>query len=87
MVDSVRVDDRKGLGATLGIRTLFAGVMAKLEEVTRLPERGSLKVRPIPLLFAGASEPCIIRDVCGLTSIEWKGLKECTQLMQPAQRN
>jgi len=43
-VNSVGVNDGKGLGATLRVCAWFDGVVAKLEEVTCLPERGFLEV-------------------------------------------
>ena len=49
-MDSVDMDDGKGLCAALGVGTRFGRVVAKLEEVTCFPERGFFKVRPIPFL-------------------------------------
>ena len=43
-VNSVRVNNREGLSAALGICTQICRVMAELEEVTHFPERGLLEV-------------------------------------------
>ena len=51
-MDSVCMNDGEGLGTTLGVCTRFGRVVAKLEDITRVPERGFFKVRPVPLLYS-----------------------------------
>jgi len=50
-VNSVDVNNGKGLGARLGVRTVFGRMVTELEEITCLSERGFFKVRSVPLLF------------------------------------
>lgn len=50
-VNSIGVDNREGPGAALGVCTRIGRMMAKLEEVTRFPERGFHEVQAIPLLY------------------------------------
>lgn len=55
-VDAIGVDDSEHLGTVARVRTHFGRVVAKLEEVTGIPERGFLKIRTVPLLLKSASE-------------------------------
>lgn len=50
-MDSVRVNDGEGLGATLGVRAWVSRVVTKLEDVAGFPERGFFEVCPVPLLY------------------------------------
>jgi hypothetical protein len=50
-VDTVGVDDGKGFRAALGIRAPIRWVVAKLENVTGVPEQRPLKILSIPSLF------------------------------------
>ena len=49
-MDPICMNDGKRLGVTLGICAGFRRVVAKLEKITRAPERGFFEVRPVPLL-------------------------------------
>lgn len=57
-VDPIDVDNGKGLGASLGVRTLFGRVVTKLENVTGFPKRGSLKIKPSPFLCPQMRQNC-----------------------------
>ena len=49
-VDAGGVDDGEGLGTTLGRRAYVGRMVAELEDVASVPERGLFEVRTIPLL-------------------------------------
>ena len=77
-VDSAGMNDGKGLGTALGIRTCVGRVMAELEDMARLLERRLLEERPVPFLCLLTSQNHA-KNICDnhrLTSIVWKGLKE-----------
>lgn len=57
-MNPIGVNDGEGSGTALGICTRIVGVVAELEDVTRLPERRLFKIGPVPFLHSLTRQSC-----------------------------